>query len=55
MSWCPYRELGLAPGASTDDVKRAFKAQAVAYHPDKHVNSSEGEQASAAQRFRVGY
>jgi hypothetical protein len=29
-----YRLLGLAPGASTDEVKRAYRKQAKLYHPD---------------------
>jgi len=53
MSWCPWRELGLAPRASTDEVKTAFKRLAFTHHPDKHVNSPAREQASAEQRFRV--
>jgi len=30
----PYRVLGLAPGASADDVKRAYRRLAKRYHPD---------------------
>lgn len=30
----PYRILGLAPGASTDDVKRAYRRLAKQFHPD---------------------
>jgi curved DNA-binding protein CbpA len=55
MSWCPYRELGLARGASIDEVKKAFKDLAKAHHPDKHLASAPHEQSTAAERFRVGY
>lgn len=55
MSWCPYRELGLARGASIDDVKKAFKELAKAHHPDLHHHLSPPEQSTAAERFRVGY
>jgi curved DNA-binding protein CbpA len=30
----PYRTLGLVPGASLDDVKRAYRRLAKQYHPD---------------------
>ncbi|HYM84763.1 MAG TPA: DnaJ domain-containing protein [Candidatus Dormibacteraeota bacterium] len=30
----PYRILGLSPGASSDDVKRAYRRLAKRYHPD---------------------
>ena len=30
----PYRVLGLAPGASADEVKRAYRRLAKRYHPD---------------------
>ena len=36
----PYRELGLEPGASMAEVKRAYRRLAKAYHPD-----SAGERA----------
>lgn len=38
--------LGIAPGASKEDAKKAFKKKAIEYHPDK--NSSEG----AEQKFK---
>jgi hypothetical protein len=53
MSWCPYGALGLARGASLDDVKRAFKAKALEIHPDRAQHLPPSEQASAAQQFRV--
>ncbi|CAD7949620.1 unnamed protein product [Amoebophrya sp. A120] len=31
----PYRVLGLSRGASTDDIRRAYKKLAVKHHPDK--------------------
>lgn len=34
MSSDPYRTLGLQPGASMADVKRAYRRLAKAYHPD---------------------
>ena len=32
----PYRVLGLKPGASEEEVKRAYRQQAKKYHPDKN-------------------
>lgn len=31
-----YSVLGISPSASTDDIKRAFRAMALQYHPDKN-------------------
>lgn len=39
-----YRELGLAPGASPDEIKKSFRALALKYHPDKNKNSEESKQ-----------
>lgn len=39
-----YRELGLAPGASQDEIKKSFRALALKYHPDKNKNSEESKQ-----------
>ncbi len=38
-----YRLLGLAPGASSDEVKRAYRKQAKLYHPD--VNTAPDAQS----------
>ena len=37
----PYRILGLKPGASDDEIKRAYKEMAKKYHPDLNGNSPE--------------
>ena len=39
-----YRELGLVPGASQDEIKKSFRALALKYHPDKNKNSEESKQ-----------
>lgn len=31
-----YQTLGLARGASDDEIKRAYRRQALRYHPDKN-------------------
>lgn len=33
----PYVMLGLAPGASIDDVRAAYRSLVKAYHPDRHM------------------
>jgi len=40
MTGDPYRTLGLTPGASAAEIKRAYRALAKANHPD-----SAGERA----------
>ncbi|XP_062367399.1 dnaJ homolog subfamily A member 1-like isoform X2 [Cinclus cinclus] len=43
-----YDLLGVRPGASLDEIKRAYRRLALRYHPDK--NPSEGERVRAAPR-----
>jgi hypothetical protein len=52
-SSCPWAQLGLSRGASIEEVKRAFKSEAIAWHPDKHASAPEHQRAAAAERFRV--
>lgn len=42
-----YRILNLAPGATLDDVKKAFRTLAFSYHPDLHPNMPD-----ASRRFQ---
>ena len=37
-----YQILGVQKGASEDDIKKAFKKQAIKYHPDKNKEDPEG-------------
>ena len=50
---CPYATLGLQRGATTDEIKRAYKALVLEHHPDKHATRGEGQQAAATARFKV--
>lgn len=35
----PYQVLGISPGATDDEVKRAYKELSRKYHPDAYVNN----------------
>jgi DnaJ-class molecular chaperone len=43
----PLGVLGLSKGASIDDIKQAYRQQAMAYHPDRHPGD-----ANAAHHFQ---
>lgn len=42
-----YAVLNVARDASEEDIKRAFRQLAQAYHPDKHTDASLQADASA--------
>ncbi len=41
----PYKVLGLSPGASKEEVKKAYRNLSRRYHPDANVNNPNKEQA----------
>jgi len=51
-----YDILGLTPTATTDDVRKAYKAKARETHPDKLApNASDRERRAAEGKFRNVY
>ncbi len=45
-----YSTLGVSRHSNTLDIRRSYKQLSKAYHPDKHLNNLNGEDASA--KFR---
>lgn len=42
----PYEVLGVKPGASQDEIKRAYKELVKKYHPDQYANNPLSDLAS---------
>ena len=49
----PYKVLGVAPGASDEEVKRAYRRLAKKYHPD--LNPGDQEAARKMQEVNAAY
>lgn len=46
----PYDVLGISPGATDEEIKKAYRALSRKYHPDANVNNPNREQAE--ERFK---
>ena len=46
----PYSVLGVSPGATDKEIKKAYRSLSRKYHPDSY--SDEGQKAWAGEKFR---
>ena len=51
-AWDPYRILGVAPSASIEEIKHAYRELANKYHPDKLEHLGEEFKTLAEKRFK---
>jgi curved DNA-binding protein CbpA len=49
---CPYKTLGIKPGASVAQIKAAYRRQAQINHPDRHGDKSPEERTAFSQQFQ---
>lgn len=47
-----YRELGVGPNATQEEVKRAYRHLAIQYHPDKHMTRGPEVRKVAEEKFK---
>ena len=50
MIYDPYKILGVAPDATADDIKKAYRTLSRKYHPDANINNPN--KAQAEERFK---
>ena len=46
----PYQTLGVAPDASEEDVKKAYRTLSRKYHPDANINNPLKDEAGVARQ-----
>lgn len=47
-----YKVLGISPGATDDEVRRAYRKLALQYHPDRVATLGDDIKASATKKFQ---
>lgn len=47
-----YAILQIPRDATTEDVKKGYRKQAMKWHPDKHSGKDESERAAAEAKFK---
>lgn len=48
----PYHVLGVPNTANDEEIRRAYKRLALAFHPDRHSGKSQAEIAEAEKKFK---
>ena len=49
----PYKVLGLSPGASDEEVTKAYRKLAKKYHPDLNPNDKEAAKKMSEMKCRI--
>ena len=47
-----YNVIGVVRQATQDDIRKAYRRQALLHHPDKHVQATDEARAAAATKFQ---
>uniref|UniRef100_A0A7S1WB97 J domain-containing protein n=1 Tax=Alexandrium catenella TaxID=2925 RepID=A0A7S1WB97_ALECA len=47
-----YAILGIGRGANADDIKKAYRKQALKWHPDRHPGKTEAERKEVEKKFK---
>ena len=50
-----YQVLGVSPGASKDEVKKAYRREALKWHPDRHDGPGKQEAEAKFKRISEAY